>query len=314
MEQLRYGIAMRIFVGVTDNQWFRFLRRLEPEEVNFWQPSGSSQFRALSPGELFLFKLHAPENFIVGGGFYATFSILPCSRAWETFSQENGVGSLHEMRARIELYRRIPPRPHEDYLIGCLVLVQPFFLEDSEWIPVPPDFARNIVRGRGYDAMAGTGAELLAEVRKRLSALPAIRSAEYEAPIYGEPIQVRPRLGQGAFRVLVTDTYERRCAVTGEKVLPVLEAAHIRPVSDGGRHEISNGLLLRSDLHRLFDRGYLTVTPGLQVMVSRKLRDDFHNGEEYMQLRGAKLWVPRSTVDRPDPKLLEWHADTVFAG
>jgi hypothetical protein len=72
---------------------------------------------------------------------------------------------------------------------------------------------------------------------------------------------VRQRLGQGAFRVLVTDAYERRCAVTGEKALPVLQAAHIRPVTKEGTHQLDNGLLLRSDIHALFDQGYVTVTP-----------------------------------------------------
>lgn len=66
------------------------------------------------------------------------------------------------------------------------------------------------------------------------------------------PQIVRPRLGQGAFRIVVTDTYERRCAVTGERTLPVLEAAHIKSYADGGAHDITNGLLLRSDLHTLF--------------------------------------------------------------
>ena len=48
-------------------------------------------------------------------------------------------------------------------------------------------------------------------------------------PRYGEPTLVTPRLGQGAFRVLVTDVYHRRCAITGGKTLPALDAAHIRP-------------------------------------------------------------------------------------
>ena len=70
-----------------------------------------------------------------------------------------------------------------------------------------------------------------------------------------------PRLGQGAFRVLVTDAYRRRCTISNERTLPVLEAAHIRPYADNGPHQLSNGLLLRSDLHRLFDLGYFTVDP-----------------------------------------------------
>ena len=55
-------------------------------------------------------------------------------------------------------------------------------------------------------------------------------------------------------RFAVTSAYQSACAVTMEHSLPVLDAAHIRPYSDGGEHEVSNGLLLRSDIHRLFDK------------------------------------------------------------
>ena len=91
---------------------------------------------------------------------------------------------------------------------------------------------------------------------------------------YGEPMVVRPRLGQGAFRVIVTDAYERRCAITGERTLPVLEAAHIKPYGSGGPHELENGLLLRSDLHTLCDQGYVTVDADqLKVVVSNRIRE-----------------------------------------
>ena len=69
---------MRAYVAVTDPRLYRFLRaRPHFEEVNFWQPSGSRGFRALEPGEPFLFKLHSPDDFIVGGGFFAASAILP---------------------------------------------------------------------------------------------------------------------------------------------------------------------------------------------------------------------------------------------
>lgn len=54
--------------------------------------------------------------------------------------------------------------------------------------------------------------------------------ADSDGKRYGTPILMKPRLGQGAFRVLVTDAYERRCAVSGEKTLPILDAAHIGPI------------------------------------------------------------------------------------
>jgi putative restriction endonuclease len=303
---------MRGYVGITDGDWFRFLRGIGPEEVNFWQPGGSTGFRRLSEGEPFFFKLHAPDNFIVGGGFFAHFSHLPCSLAWEAFGQMNGAPTFAEMRRRIEKYRRIPPQPHEDYTIGCIILTSPFFFERPDWISVPSDFSLNIVQGKGYDLRSGEGQQLWEQCRLAIRTASPPAAGELLAPMYGDPVPVRPRLGQGSFRVLVTDVYERRCAITRERVLPVLEAAHIRPVSDGGRHEIGNGLLLRSDLHRLFDRGYVTVTPDHRFRVSRGIKKDFDNGEEYYQLDGAELWLPRDHGDRPRRDFLEWHSDTVF--
>lgn len=111
---------------------------------------------------------------------------------------------------------------------------------------------------------------------------------------YGAPPTIHPRLGQGAFRILVTDTYDRRCAVTGERTLPVLEASHIMPYASGGPHDVTNGLLLRSDLHTLFDLGYVTITPAYRLEVSRRIREEFENGRH------------------PDPALLDWHNTNVF--
>jgi len=304
---------MKLYVAVTDYDWFKHLKSLETDEVNFWQPGGSRLFKTLLPGEPFLFKLHSPRNYIVGGGFFAHSSLLPTSLAWDAFEEKNGASSLLEMRRRIEKYRRVPPHPHEDYQIGCIMLEQPFFLDERDWIPVPPDFARNIVQGRSYGMASETGASLWDSVQVRLSGMPVSRVSEL-TPTRGEPVLVRPRLGQGSFRVVITDVYERHCAITGEKVLPVLEAAHIKPISEGGQHETTNGILLRSDLHRLFDRGYVTVTPDHRCRVSRKLKADFHNGEVYMRLAGRQLWLPRVAEDRPNLEFLEWHADTVYRG
>lgn len=129
---------------------------------------------------------------------------------------------------------------------------------------------------------------------------------------YGRPV-ITPRLGQGAFRVTVTDAYGRACAVTTEHSLPALEAAHIKPFALNGPHATTNGLLLRSDLHRLFDRGYLTVTPDYKLNVSPRLRDHFSNGHSYYPLDGHDLRkLPTSAGDRPDPEFLRWHNENVF--
>lgn len=91
--------GLNLVVAVTDDDWFEVLRR-HPDlgEVNFWAPTAAN-FRALQPGEMFLFKLHAPRNMIVGGGIFAYANVLPCSLAWAAFGEANGARSAQEMRA-----------------------------------------------------------------------------------------------------------------------------------------------------------------------------------------------------------------------
>jgi putative restriction endonuclease len=96
--------------------------------------------------------------------------------------------------------------------------------------------------------------------------------------------------------------------------LPVLEAAHIKPYSTGGEHRLDNGLLLRSDLHLLFDRGYVTVTKDFHLEVSKKIREEFENGRDYYTLQGKEIWIPSKHPKRPNIKNLEWHNENVFRG
>jgi putative restriction endonuclease len=306
---------LRAFVGVTDRDWYLFLcGRPDIDEVNFWRPSGRGRFLAIQPGEPFLFKLHYPEHAIVGGGTYVWSTSFPASITWEAFGQKNGAATLAEMRTRIERYRRTTGLPNEDYTVGSIILEDPFFFDQNEWIPAPPDWQRNIVQGKTYDISSMVGRRLWEQVLESRRVALVREQLDPTAPMYGDPVSVRQRLGQGAFRLLVTDAYGRRCAVTKEKALPVLQAAHIQPVSQGGRHLVSNGLLLRSDVHTLFDRGYVTITPDHEFRVSRRLRDEFDNGEEYFAMQGTELWLPAATADRPMEELLHWHNTEMYLG
>ena len=129
---------------------------------------------------------------------------------------------------------------------------------------------------------------------------------------FGSPVMIQPRLGQGVFRLAVTDAYGKACAVTREHSLPVLEAAHIKPYGEGGEHDVRNGLLLRADLHRLFDRGYITVTPGRRLEVSRLLKEEFSNGHSYYPLHGRTIERPPLDQHLPNPDALRWHNEHVF--
>lgn len=134
------------------------------------------------------------------------------------------------------------------------------------------------------------------------------------APRYGAPQLVAPRLGQGTFRVAVLEAYSRACCVTGEHSLPALEASHIRPYALAGPHAVSNGLLFRADLHRLFDKGYITVTCELRLEVGTRLRNEFQNGRTYYPLHGTELNVPTVVPLRPSFEYLQWHNEHAFLG
>ena len=304
---------MRLYVAITDSDWFDYLSALRPDEVNFWRPSGADSFHALSPGEPLLFKLHSPNNFIVGGGFFSHYTVLPASFAWGAFGEKNGAKTEAEMRRRIEKYRRVEPGSATDYNVGCILLQSPFFFRREEWIPVP-DWPRQAVQGKGYSTDEEAGRRIWVEVGLRLQARPVNADPELaaEGTRFGQPQTVLPRLGQGAFRVIVTDVYRRQCALTNSHILHVLDAAHIRPYSEGGSHNPSNGLLLRQDVHTLFDRGYLTVSPDYRVEVSRRLKDEFDNGKEYYALAGRQILLPENPLFRPSAEQLVWHNEHIY--
>jgi putative restriction endonuclease len=309
---------MRGFVANTDYQWYEFLSaRPDIDEVNFWQPGGEREFKILRPGQPVLFRLKSPHNAIAGVGFFVQFSILPVSLAWAAFSVKNGAESERAMRDRVEKYRRRFDKgtgPGEDYRIGCILLAEPTFFPAGSWVREPRDWSPQIVQGRTLDLSTGEGLRIWTEVMDRIGRRRVIAERAPEGRRYGAAQVIQPRLGQGIFRVLVTDVYRRRCAVTGERTLPVLEAAHVRPYAEGGRHELSNGILLRSDLHTLFDRGYLTITPNYHIEVSRRIRDEFENGRDYYALHGRDVKVPAGHDERPAPILLDLHNTHKFKG
>ncbi|HOO60432.1 MAG TPA: HNH endonuclease [Candidatus Mcinerneyibacteriales bacterium] len=302
----------RFYVGVTDNQWYQFLSEKRPDEVNFWRPGKFQQVHYIKPYDLFLFKLHSPLDYIAGGGFFARHTPLPLSLAWESFGEKNGVASLNDLRTAIQKKRRAQER---DPVIGCTLLVEPFFFSQKDWIPMDDKWNKNIVTGKGYDSQEEEGQWIWKNVMERLRFTTVSQTDGIVQDVPFALYETRHRLGQGTFRVLVTDAYQRRCAMTGEKTLPVLEAAHIKPVSLSGQHEVSNGLLLRSDLHILFDKGYLTVDRSHTINVSRRIKEEYENGRDYYALHGKKLSVlPKHIEEYPSEIFLRWHNENIYCG
>lgn len=311
---------MKFWVGVTDNTWFNFLAARSLDEANFWQPSAKPPFKNAPVGMPFLFKLKKPNNHIAGGGFFVTYSTLPVPLAWEVFGEKNGAASIDD------LYATLGPLSGKRGLsgeIGCTILANPFFLPREEWIADPPGWSGNIVRGKRYESSSTEG-DLIWSIFERKflensyqtekEDLDSVDSVVNESTgKYGNPVLVNPRLGQSSFRVLVTDAYKRKCAVTGESTLATLEAAHIVPYSKEGSHNIRNGLLLRADFHRLFDAGLVGISQDFRIKISPKIRETWFNGKAYYRLHDKRLSVlPDLAEHRPDPDRLDWHLKNRF--
>lgn len=326
---------MRLLVSNTDADWYRHLSGLAArpgglDEANFWKPSGRQGFAALSFGEPLVFKLKkAHGHAVVGFGLFAAFRRLTIREAWNAFGEANGASSLADVEARVGKYVRLRagetlPSTHR---IGCVLLAAPVFFPPAMWVNGPADWSDNTVAGAGYDSTQGEGRRIWRECLDRAATLgqaldlspqvtrdptahPTLFATGTEAR-YGAERTVRPRLGQGTFRYALEQAYGR-CAVTGEHSLPALDAAHILPYGDGGEHTVNNGLLLRADVHRLFDTGYVTVTRDYEFRVSRRLREDYDNGRVYYEHDGRTIWTPSGPYPKPDPARLDNHARTVF--
>ncbi len=116
------------------------------------------------------------------------------------------------------------------------------------------------------------------------------------------------RRGQTKFRAMVLDAYKYTCAVTGCKVEALLEAAHILPYKGNSTNHVQNGILLRADIHLLFDLGLVAIEPNSKkVMVSQMLY-----GSEYWVYQNSVISLPMDTRQHPSKEALEIHRSSQF--
>lgn len=111
------------------------------------------------------------------------------------------------------------------------------------------------------------------------------------------------RQGQPAFRKALLEAYDGKCAITGCVLTELLEAAHIHPYKGAHTNVVSNGLLLRADIHTLFDLGLIRIDPSsLKVCISKKII-----GTDYESLKNISIYSPTLEKNRPYLNALRWH-------
>ena len=161
----------KFYVGVTDTNWFMYLKEQYqkgnmPIYINFWTP-GSTSFKVLEAGELFLFKLHKKKNGgvngeVVGGGYFTHFERLTMSDAWKKY----GIGNGSILQYTIDHIYKEKNNIKNEGTIGCIILKDVFFLDNL--IEEPSDWKKSIVRGKSYTLEDDIGKELYLQVNKQL--------------------------------------------------------------------------------------------------------------------------------------------------
>ena len=296
------------------------------DEVNFWRPRKQQAVRSIPPGAPFFLRLKRPTYAIAGWGFFSHWRLIPFREAWDLFGPKNGAPSFEVFRRNITRLRKSDPVAPGAKPIGCVMLRDVTFLPPERWLAwgVNENWSRTIVNDNTYDMLEEPGRRLLT----LLTATGTVGGVPAPPDLLGEdfrPIDVDDRRwrealvatrdGQGTFRSRLLDAYGSRCALTGERVVPVLEAAHIQPYLGPASNHIQNGLLLRADLHNLYDAGLVAITPDYRFRVSERVQAEYDNGEEYYELEraGAHLRLPADKYHWPSRDALAWHLERMFA-
>jgi putative restriction endonuclease len=270
--------------------------------------------KAMAPGTPVFFRLKAPVNKIAGYGFFAHFILLELEEAWAMFGDKNGDPDRQRFLTRIGRYRGLDlldPRT-ERAPIGCTILRVAQFWPPERWIEwgAARGWSANIVQGK-TETDEANASRLRAELEYDAVVAPEEFAPRFELIDTDERLFVFAnsvrREGQGTFRTRLLSAYGGRCAITGERTLPVLDAAHIQSYLGPRSNHLQNGLLLTKEFHALFDEGYVTVTPEHVVRVSRRIRERWNNGRRYYEFDKQLLREPESKDALPSPDALAWH-------
>jgi hypothetical protein len=298
---------MRSCIYVTDPTWLTSLERSGIRDgVNFWRKD--QRELDLLPGDLFYFKPKGSMT-VAGRGYFREQLLLPFEEVWLRFGAGNGVSTLAELRVRTQ-------GALVDGRVGCLVLDRLQLLPGSSRPSLAPALFPPHIQNCKFFREGN-----LADIERSFATqevVPALISAETEQAQKFDPQNIKTaratairsicvRRGQAAFREKLLAAYGGRCCVSGETMSIILEAAHIHPYLGTDTNDPTNGLLLRSDWHTLFDLGLWTIDELMVIRVSGQL-----DGSTYASYEGRRVYVPHAAQLKPSRSALKYHRERIF--
>lgn len=286
-------------ISPTDIDWFNFLRSEGlNSEINFWTPTPWN-ISGLTKEDKLYFMLKSPIRKIGGYGQFVEYKNISVNEAWNKYGFKNGCASKRELIERLDSYKASnssDERSVMDTEIGCIVLTNAMFFDDDKFINLENyalDFKRHIVKIKYFNELDPLESEI-SKTTKDFELL-SINSEKLK-----KSRLVTERKGQGNFRAIITRAYSNKCCITNEPTPELVEAAHIQSYIDENSNHVKNGLLLRVDLHKLYDNGLLYIDDFYAVHVSPEVKSEY-----YQKLNGKIISLPVNLNEHPSKDALK---------
>ena len=293
-------------ISPTDINWYLQLKNeisSENELVNFWTPTPWN-VRQLQKGDKFYFMLKSPIRKIGGLGIYQEYKNMLPLEAWQAFGRNNGVEDLSGLIDRTKKYitKNSSSSTYENNQIGCIILNNLIFFDENNYktdTQLGVSFSQHIVKIKFFNQADPNINEVDNDFEDYLLITTQGKKRKF--------ISQTDRKGQSHFRKLVLKNYNNQCAITQNKEVQVLEAAHIQSYISEKSNHIQNGICLRADIHKLFDNGLITIDQNFVVNVSSKIKD-----LKYKTFHGKGITLPLNQRYYPSIDALEFHNKNIF--
>ena len=312
--------ANQIMICKVSPKWYKIIRSeyLVSGSLDscFWsidKPSSqlTQDVKDFQPGGVVLYICQMGDQIkVVGGGFFISWYKISLDEAWSRFGVRNGVTDFDDLVAEVKEHGG-----HRSSNIIAATLGNNFIFDGSSLITVPEEVSSHFKSGMRFilNIDDPTG-RYLYQVAKKVYSQDLDKYGDTWKGVYYLASRSHFRSYSAGFYAKVRAAYKFKCAVTGSTIVPLLEVAQLRPFYDFKEQIAANGILLRSDFHRLFSLGYITleyVTDDKVVIRTSSCLKSV-GAAEYLEYEGKQVSLPDDKTAWPNPQYLEWHRKNCF--
>lgn len=303
-----------ILICKVTNSWYQVLKThflaKGSSRMSLFQNDNTLKDAGISPGTLTLFLLNEDnKNYIIGGGYFLFFKLIDTDNYWNTQGVKCG------FRSKEELQEYLKNEGYDPKNVETLIFDSYFMFTKHERVLIPENFDKEYCNKNcnilSLDDPFGKYINKIVLSKRE----PYIASFGMDWPgIYFATSHFNTRNYYAQFNAKISCIYNNTCALTGTKIEPLVDAVHIKPFSDHKFQDVQNGIMLRTDIHKLFNEGYITFEykkSDLIAIVSKSIKDSFDDSY-YDKYNRKKLHLPEDLNLRPKKELIDWHRENVF--